>query len=79
MKRKTKKSAATFKFIKNVYSSKVKVTSPKTGQTYVFAPGEVKPVNVLDIDHLLSLRRKPGSCCGGESQERHYFELAEKI
>ena len=63
------------KFIKNVYSSKVKVQVPGSGQTYVFEPGQALPVNAQDVDHLLSLKRNPGNCCGGDVEARHYFEL----
>ena len=73
------KAKSTPKFIKNVYSSKVKVQAPVTGKVYVLEPGQVGPVDVLDVDHLLSLKRGGGGCCGHDAQERHYFELVAEL
>lgn len=73
------KSSASYKFIKNVYSSKLKVQAPVTKKIYIFEPGQAQPVDVLDIDHLLSLKRGGGGCCGHAAQERFYFELVAEL
>ena len=73
------KSSASYKFIRNIYSSKVKVQAPVTKNSYTFEPGQAQPVDVLDVDHLLSLKRGGGGCCGHAAQERYYFELVAEI
>lgn len=64
--------------LRNIYGTRLVIGSDRTpsGTRYDFRVSEVKPVKLVDLDYLKSLKRhQPNSCCGGSvAADIPYFE-----